>query len=70
MSMSVATLSAPQLRQRLNLMLVLGASLAQPGTLFQAHLDSGRMESLFVGAMEPDPAERLVALRFEDPHRR
>ena len=42
---------------------LLGATLAQPGTLFQAHLDSGRMESLFVGAMEPDPAERLVALR-------
>lgn len=42
---------------------LLGATLAQPGTLFQAHLDSGRMESLFVGAMEPDPTERLVALR-------
>lgn len=41
---------------------LLGATLAQPGTLFQAHLDSGRMESLFVGAMEPDPTERLVAL--------
>lgn len=41
---------------------MLGTSLAQPGTWFQAHMDSRRTESLFVRAMEPDQAQRLVAV--------
>ena len=54
-------LSAPADAQQL------GVDLAQPGTLFQRHRDSGLPESLFVGPLEPGQAPRLTAMHTIHP---
>ena len=54
-------LSAPADAQQL------GVDLAQPGTLFQKHRDSGLPESLYAGPLEPGQALQLTAMHTIHP---